>query len=668
MADIADIPIVETPVLIIGSSMVGMTLSSLLAQHGIRDCITVEKHASTAIHPRAALFHPRTMQIYRELGLYEQMKQEAAKHYDEHAGLYDVESLAGKHIGTYMSDINEGLAHISPTSRLFLTQQMFEPLLRAHSAKNGADLRFCTELVDFQQDPAGVTALLQNTETGAKELVRAKYMVAADGNRSFVRRKLGIEMKGHGLLSHSLTIYFKADLGRFVQGKYNGVIYVNNDDVRGFFRLDKTGREGFLAVNTAGKRGTEESRFPGKASHERAREILTAAIGADVEFEITLLSPWRAVCDVAERFQDNRILLAGDSAHTVTPNGGFGGNTGIQDAHNLAWKIALVLKGKAGPNLICTYEPERWPVAKKTIDQVFERYIVRTAPEFRQKSMYVEEEVPEPHLELGYQYHSSALTTTKLPNETVTSDPAVAKAVPGTMAHHVLITTSDQPSKAAFPIADLLGNNFVLVVGHEGVGWVRAARNLDWEDGKVLPEIVVHQLALEGNKAFYEKYALTPSGCVLIRPDGFVAWSEPNAAVTGFGGIGMPGPEDRLECVMRDILCFEPLKTRQSSAHTSSPNARSSDVANSTIKDTEKTTLATSLFAKQKALEDRKQSLQSQMEDIDWQLADLKKMSGLQSEMAMLGMRLRMSEEPEGAEAQQQRVPLRLSQHDLGPG
>jgi 2-polyprenyl-6-methoxyphenol hydroxylase-like FAD-dependent oxidoreductase len=130
MASMLGMPIIETPVLIIGSSMVGMTLSALLAKHGIRDCITIERHPSTAIHPRAALFHPRTMQIYRELGLYDKMYAESLKHYDKNAGLHIVETLAGKHLGTYMKDINEWIEDISPTHRLFLTQQMFEPLLR----------------------------------------------------------------------------------------------------------------------------------------------------------------------------------------------------------------------------------------------------------------------------------------------------------------------------------------------------------------------------------------------------------------------------------------------------------------------------------------------------------------------------------------------------------
>ncbi|KAK0865803.1 hypothetical protein LTS02_005095 [Friedmanniomyces endolithicus] len=569
----SDISVLETPVLIIGSSMVGMTLSALLAQKGISDCLTIEKHSSTAIHPRAALFHPRTMQIYRELGLYDAMKTESYKHYDKHAGLHAVETLAGKSLGTWMKDMNEGLEEISPTSRLFLTQQMFEPLLREHAVKHGARLRFSTELVDFTQDAEGVTAVIRDTESGAEQRVRARYMVACDGNRSFVRTKLGIPMQGHGLLSHSLTIYFRADLSRFVEGKYNGVIYVNNPEIRGFFRLDKTGREGFLAVNTAGVRGSEASRFPGKdITNERAREILQAAIGAEVDFEITLLSPWNGLCDVAERFQDGRILLAGDAAHIVTPNGGFGGNTGIQDAHNIAWKIALVLRDQAHPDLINTYGTERWPVAKKMIDQVFVRYIVRTAPELETEDLEMEDEVPEPWLELGYQYHSHALTTSELPDGSVVSNPAIAKAAPGTMAHHVLLSTTNSKSSSGVdpeaanpvPIADLLGHGFVLLCGEKALPWIRAGRNLNGESGtgksgQDLPKVQVHQVTpAVANNHFYEKYQITPHGCVLIRPDGFVAWAEKGQEV----GDGNEGLTDdavaRLEGLMRTILCRSP--------------------------------------------------------------------------------------------------------------
>lgn len=214
--------------------------------------------------------------------------------------------------------------------RLFVTQQMFEPIVCKKVAEEDGDLRFPSELIGFQQDVDGVTALVRNTETGGKTVIRSRYLIAADGNRSMVREKLGIGFESHGLLSHSITIYFDMDVGKYVKGSYNGVIYVNNDTVRSLFRIDKSGPEGFFVINTSGERGTERSRYPDDIlTDEGAQEMLRAAVGNDNEFKITLISPWRAVCDNAERYPQGRVLLVGDAAATVTPNGGFSA-----DSHN----------------------------------------------------------------------------------------------------------------------------------------------------------------------------------------------------------------------------------------------------------------------------------------------------------------------------------------------
>jgi len=170
---------------------------------------------------------------------------------------------------------------------------MFEPILRRKAIADGAHLQFSSEMISFQQDKAGVTALVRSTETGEKTLIRAKYMVACDGNRSPVRDHLRISVKWHGLLSHSLTIYFKANLSEYIRGKYDGVIYINNELVQGSIRIDKSGKQGFLVVNTAGKQGTEEGRFPADGiTVERAAELLRAAFGIDVDFEIELIAKW----------------------------------------------------------------------------------------------------------------------------------------------------------------------------------------------------------------------------------------------------------------------------------------------------------------------------------------------------------------------------------------
>ncbi|KAJ9601904.1 hypothetical protein H2200_013574 [Cladophialophora chaetospira] len=634
VANASDLPVEQTQVLVIGASMVGMTLTALLAKHGVRDCIAVEKHSSTAIHPRAALFHPRTMQIYRELGLYDSMAQESTKHYDEYAGIFDVESLAGKFRRQWLANMNAGIESLSPVMRLYLTQQIFEPILLEKARTGGIDIRHSTELVSFCPDDAGVTALVRNRDTGQKSVIRAQYMIACDGSRSPIREALGIKMKGYGLMSHSLTIYFKADLGKYVIGKYNGVIYVNNPTLRGFFRLDKAGREGFLVVNMVG----EKQHPADNITDERAAEFLKAAIGADASFEITLVAKWQARCEVAEKYLDEsgRVILVGDSAHVVTPHGGFGGNTGIHDTHNLAWKLALVLSGKAGPALVTeTYEKERLPVARKTVDQVFERYIKRVAPELREpyekEGFVIEDEAEDAHLELGYRYWSRALDTDQKQSSETLENPKTATAKPGSMARHVFVQLMDSDDEE-IPIADLLGESFVLILGSQASGWIQAAQFLQTE--KQFPEVKIHQLKAGSEVEFCSRYGISSTGAVLIRPDGFVAWSESGPAVFGFGGMGIPDSAETLRCVLKKLLCLGdhiPSFIPQTAQGERLIN-RSEGLAS--------ITLSRALFTREQLLLEEKSRALKQIEEIERQLADVKRLSVLQDEMAMLSMKL----------------------------
>jgi 2-polyprenyl-6-methoxyphenol hydroxylase-like FAD-dependent oxidoreductase len=277
--------------------------------------------------------------------------------------------------------------------RLFINQDALEPILRTRAAELGARLRYQTECTALSQDADGVTAVLRDLPTGAESLVRAKYVVAADGNRSPVREWLGIGMGGHGLLSHSITIYFRAlaDLGPLLADRNQGVHYVTNPLMRGFFRLDRSGNAGFLVVNLVGDTSRPEvvAAFPSAPwanvaegiTEQRALELLRAAIGVPgIGVVIENIATWRAEANCADRFRDGRVFLAGDAAHVVPPNGGYGGNTGVQDAHNLAWKLALSLAGVAGPGLLDTYDAERRPVGELTVEQAFTRYVTRVAP------------------------------------------------------------------------------------------------------------------------------------------------------------------------------------------------------------------------------------------------------------------------------------------------
>src|SRR5437868_11170579 len=277
-------------VLIVGASLVGLSTALLLRSHGV-DCLAAERHSSTAIHPRAGHFHLRTMEILRSAGLEEIVRQRSEEQYHPGGGINNVESLAGREIASYFPDLNAGVEKFSPTIRLFIDQNALEPILRARAEELGAKLRYRTECVSLEQDTSGVTAKLRDLEGGGEHTGRWRDVVAADGHRSPTRERLGIAMRGHGLLSNSVTIYFRTgvDLAPLLEGRYQGVNYVTNPVLRGFFRLDRTGNRGFLVVNLVGDTARPEivAAYPSapwanvaeSITEPRALELLRAAIG-----------------------------------------------------------------------------------------------------------------------------------------------------------------------------------------------------------------------------------------------------------------------------------------------------------------------------------------------------------------------------------------------------
>lgn len=231
---------IEVPVLIIGGSLVGLSTSMFLGLHGVAS-LSVEKHRGTAIHPRAGYFQLRTLELMRIAGIEDRVIAEAHALYDPNGGFIAVETLAGREIASYMPDINLGIEDVTPARRLFMPQQVLEPLLKERALELGSRMVYSTELVGWEQDASGVTARVRHVDSQRESRIRARYMVACDGSRSPVRESLGIGMPGHPVMSHSITIYFRADCARALRGRNLGVIYVNNPKIRGFFRLEKTG-------------------------------------------------------------------------------------------------------------------------------------------------------------------------------------------------------------------------------------------------------------------------------------------------------------------------------------------------------------------------------------------------------------------------------------------
>jgi 2-polyprenyl-6-methoxyphenol hydroxylase-like FAD-dependent oxidoreductase len=492
----------EIGVLIVGGSLVGLTTAMLLGHHGVPS-LSVERHAGTAIHPRAGHFQLRTMEVIRQMGLEERVRAKSLETYSATGGIIAVESLAGRELATYVQELNEGVEGFSPTVRVFINQDVLEPLLRERALELGATVRNRTEAVAVDQDDDGASVTLRDLDSGDERKVRTRYVVAADGNRSPMRAQLGIGMRGHRQLSRSITIYFRADCAELLRDRNQGVIYVHNPQLRGFFRIDRTGGNGFLVINTVGDDVTQDSAVDVQSglTEERALALLRTAIGTDMPMEIVDVANWRAEATCAERLREGRVFLAGDAAHVVPPNGGFGGNTGIQDAHNLAWKLAAVVKGEAGPALLDSYEAERLPLCELTVQQAYTRYATRVVPE--RGTDGVQPPVPDIELEIGLVMRSAAILREDDDDGALHLAPAALGGRPGTRAPHLVLADGRCT-------LDLFGSQFVVLrPAGDGVD--------DWAP----PGATSHVIDAE---PFAGVYGLSAGAATLVRPDGVIAW------------------------------------------------------------------------------------------------------------------------------------------------
>jgi hypothetical protein len=230
--------------------------------------------------------------------------------------------------------------------------------------------------------------------------------------------------------------------------------------------------------------------------------MLQTAIGTpDIPAEILQIVHWRAEANCATHMRQGRVFLAGDAAHVVPPNGGYGGNMGVLDARNLAWKLAAVIKGEAGAALLDTYEAERHPLSKLTVEQAYTRYATRVVPE--RGTDDAQPFIDDLTMELGLVMNSRAIVggedgTDHLP-------PAETRGRPGTRAPHVALG----PDRSTL---DLFGRSFVLL---------RAGGD-DWAP----PGVAAHVIDADG---FAEAYGIGPGGAVLVRPDGIVGWRAQGA-------------------------------------------------------------------------------------------------------------------------------------------
>jgi 2-polyprenyl-6-methoxyphenol hydroxylase-like FAD-dependent oxidoreductase len=502
---------VDAPVVIAGGGLVGLSSAMFLAQHGVRS-IALERLPAGSRLPRAAHFHMRTLELFRLAGIEDEVKAQSEREFLPEGAIVMMDSLAGQKLADIIPSLNEGVEEVSPCRRLFITQPGLEPILRARAEQAGATVLEGHDVVEVGQDADGVTVTATDVERGEDVQLRGRYLIGADGAHSAVREMLGIPFDGRGVFSNSITIYFTADLRPQMAGKPLSVIYINNALFGGFFRLDKSCESGFLVINTVGPAGTPSEAQPADdTSEERLVELVRAGAGVpDLGVRIDGLARWRATADVARRYQDRRIFLAGDAAHLMPPNGGFGGNTGIHDAHNLAWKLAYVLGGHAAPALLDTYDAERRPIGQFTVDQAYTRYVRRTAPH-----LGVDTAPPlagDFDVEIGHLYRSGAIVDG---DDRVHADPRETRGCPGSRAPHVWVEVDGRTTSTI----DLTANAFTVLTGPGGQAWCDAA----WAAADAHPGVDVRAHRI-GDDEFTAAYGIEDDGAVLVRPDGFVSW------------------------------------------------------------------------------------------------------------------------------------------------
>ncbi|MFE0406673.1 FAD-dependent oxidoreductase [Streptomyces nigra] len=533
----------SVPVLVVGGSLVGLSTSVFLGRLGIQHLL-VERHEGTSTHPRGRGNNVRTMEIYRTAGV-EPRIREAARVLSGNDGILQVDTLTGSRRRWIIGDISGGMdiTRVSSSDWCLCSQNDLEPVLLAYARELGADIRFGSEVVSFEQDGEGVRAEILDRASGATRVVRAEYLVAADGPRSPVRTRLGIGQSGPGELFHNVSVTFRSrNLKDHVGKKRFVVCYVTDPEGEGALLPVDNEERWVIHVPWYPARGETLDDF----TDERLTAHIRAAAGVDdIDVEITGRAPWHASKRVADAYGEGRVLLAGDSVHEMPPTGAFGSNTGIQDAHNLAWKLAAVLRGWAGPELLDTYEAERRPVALETGTRACVQAADEQHPGFSPTGRN-DDPADLMTVALCYRYASRAVVDAPA-QRPVVPDAFELGGEPGSRAPHMWVIRDG----SRISTLDLYEQSFVLLAGSGGQKWRTAVQKASANLGVPVEAYLVgtgpdHDLAPEADADWAELHGTAEDGAVLVRPDGFVAWRADAA---------MPDADRVLTNVLQSVLC-----------------------------------------------------------------------------------------------------------------
>jgi 2,4-dichlorophenol 6-monooxygenase len=349
-------------VLVVGAGPSGLTAAYLFHRLGLRVRVVDRRHGPQRA-PAAHVINPRTFEIWRQAGLDVDRMRGFAQDPADAGHVCWVERLGGRMLGRLpFEQQGDDVLAVTPTPLRNLSQHHIEPLLRDELAADGVAVEYSCEWRAAIQDVDGVTSTLAGP--AGEEAVRSRWLLACDGAGSPVRRWLGIRPVGPARLQSFVMTHCAVNL-RALAGDEPGVLYwICDPDAGGAFVSHGLETEWVYMFPF-----DPETEHPASFTPDRCEKLVRAALaGPDVELEIVAVSPWHMTAQVAERYRDGRVFLAGDAAHRFPPTGGLGLNSGVGDVHNLAWKLAAVTAGTAPDTLLDTYESERRPVAERNCD------------------------------------------------------------------------------------------------------------------------------------------------------------------------------------------------------------------------------------------------------------------------------------------------------------
>ncbi|WP_299779389.1 FAD-dependent monooxygenase [uncultured Roseobacter sp.] len=564
---------ITTDVLIIGTGPAGSSTAALLSTYGVENMI-INRYRWLANTPRAHITNQRTMEVLRDLG--HDVEDEAYMFAAEQELMGEnvfCESLVGEEIGRMKSWGTHPLSkaeHLlsSPTFMNDLPQTFMEPLLFKTACQRGTQARMSTEYLSHVQDADGVTTTCLDRLTGKEVTIRSKYLVGADGGNSLVADHIDLPFEGQMGVGGSMNILFKADLSKYVAHRPSVLYWVVQPgaDVggigMGLVRMVRPWNEWLIVW------GYDINQPPPDVDDAFATKVVRDLVGdPDLEVDITSWSTWTVNNYYATHLQKDRVFCMGDAIHRHPPSNGLGSNTSIQDAFNLAWKIAAVLKGQAGDALLETYSVERAPVAKQIVTRanqsigefgpIFEALGLTESndPETMQKNLEARcDSTPEAEtqraaireaiafkkyefdahgVEMNQRYKSGAVVTDGQmePDFALDADLHYQPTTwPGARIPHAWLFDREGNKHSTL---DLAGHGvFTLFTGLGGKRWVDALTEIGKEMGIDVEAHVVgpRQIYVDHVGDWARAREVSDAGCIVTRPDQHVCWRHDGLA------------------------------------------------------------------------------------------------------------------------------------------